>query len=478
MQITTPQLHSIYTIIIIVIMYALTWTIALLHTIYYWASIKIKQKTEDYKLKVNEMPMVTVIIPERNEPINLILRLIKALLKQTYPKDKMEVIIVSDDSEDKYVEIKEKTMELALKEGLMIKIYRRDKPIGFKSGALNYALKRSHGKYIITFDVDAIPKEDFIEKAITYMEYKELDALATRWSTLNVNDTPITEAQAISMEFLIPILLKGKAILNKPIIMPGCGYIIRRNTLIEIGGWSENMLADDLDISIKLITSGRKIGYLEDAEVKVEVTASYKDFKNQQSRWIYVSLQTLMKYINKILKANIPLTWKIDLILHLLQYQAILANLMLPILALTSILFKVDVLLHAITLIPVMMTFLSMEALSYIHTARKFGLSITKSIIIMGRCTALTAALAPQTLIQNIKLLMKYSEGWKVTPKGEYMKKISDGKTTFIEKTLTIIGLITMIILLILGYNASAICILTLTLPYAYVSLKTSSGSW
>jgi cellulose synthase/poly-beta-1,6-N-acetylglucosamine synthase-like glycosyltransferase len=479
-QITIPTIQPIQTITLITIIYALTWAIMIVHAIYYWTGIKGKYKEgKKAKAKLKEHPKTTIIIPVRNEEAETIIELLEALSKQTYPKDKMEIIIVNDDIEQKFKEIRDKIMETEYVKGMEVKIYRREKPKGFKAGALNYALKKSSGKYIVVFDADTIPKETFLEETITHMEIEGLDALATRWSTKNIGASPIAEAQAVSMEFLTSIIMRGKKILGKPIIIPGSGCIFKKETLIEIEGWDEeDGLGEDLEISMKLILNGKKIDYMDEVDVKVEVPSSYEDFKKQQSRWAYGATRILVKNIPKIVKANIPLTWKIDVILHLLQYHAILANFAISILALLSIIIKTDLMAQATFLIPITIALSALEATAYMHTAKRLGLKTWRSIVMMGRCTALAAVLAPQVLIQNIKVIVGRRGKWEVTPKGASAKKTSSRKAAIIENVTTIMGVIAMLTLIILGYGMSALCILTLTLPYAYIAWKTNNHKW
>jgi len=478
LQIIAPTIQPTYIMLIVTITYILTWIVIIYHSIYYWIGRKKKYNIKKYSLEIDKAPKTTIIIPVRNEPTRILLRLIEALSRQSYPKEKMEIIIVSDDTEEKYMEIKGEVENAASKYNLNIKTYRREENRGFKAGALNYALKRSNGKYIVVFDVDAIPNEKFLENAIAYMEGEGLDALATKWSTLNINDSPISEAQAISMEFLTSIILKGKMIMKKPIIIPGCGCIIKRDTLIEMGGWNEESLAEDLDLSVKLLTSGKKVGYMEEAEVKVEVPSNYEDFKKQQSRWIYGAVQTLTKNLTRIINAKIPLTWKIDITLYLLQYQAVLTNFVIALLAISSIIVKTDIISQAIPLIPITIVLSTLEAASYLHTAKKLGLKTWKSITIMGRCTALATALAIHILIQDIKIIFGIREKWNITPKGVTTKKTDGKRIGIIESITTVMGLIMIITLLSLGYKASALCILTLTIPYAYITWKTINKVW
>jgi cellulose synthase/poly-beta-1,6-N-acetylglucosamine synthase-like glycosyltransferase len=185
-QITIPVIQPIQTITLITIIYAFTWTIMIIHAIYYWTGVR-GEEAKKVKAKLKEYPKTTIIIPVRNEEATTIIELLKALSKQTYPKDKMEIIIVSDDTEQKFKEIRDKIMEATCVKELEVKIYRREEPRGFKAGALNYALKRSNGKYVVVFDADTIPKETFLEETITHMDNKDYECITNSRSTSSIH---------------------------------------------------------------------------------------------------------------------------------------------------------------------------------------------------------------------------------------------------------------------------------------------------
>ncbi|RLE48613.1 MAG: hypothetical protein DRJ18_01655 [Candidatus Methanomethylicota archaeon] len=446
------------------------------HVTYYWIG-KIKSREAEQLKKLETAPPITIIVPVRNEPIGIITRLLEALAQQQYPKDKMEIIVVSDDEEAYFKEIKQKLEEISSEKSLSVRIFRRENPKGFKAGALNYALQRSNGKYVVIFDADAVPEPNYLKKAIQFLEANsEIDGLAARWIPLNMSSTPISEAQAVSLDFLTSIFYEGRSRIEGPIIAPGCGCIFRKKAVLKVGGWNEDCLAEDVELSVKLLLSGGKIAYLSSANVKVENPETYGAFKKQQARWIYGSTQVLVKYFTKIIKSNIPLLWKLDLILYLLQYHVLLANFAFASLALASILAQTDLLLPSIYFSPILMALLAIQAYAYYDTARKLGFNTIKSITVMGRCTAIAAALAPLVLLQNAKILTGFRERWYTTPKGPLAKAVKG--LNLAEPLLGIAGTLAGLLLLKMGFTASAMCLFTLSLPFIYVSWKAGRGVW
>jgi len=448
----------------------LSLTTILYHVIYYW---KGKRRNDQISIKFNEKPEITILIPIKNEPVEIVNRVLKSLLKQTYPKEKMQIIIISDDSEEKFKKIEKKILR---EEKLKIELYRRKKPKGFKAGAINHAISKSRGEYIVILDADAVLEEEYLEKAIGYMDNKrDVDIVATCWQPLNPKETPISEAQSISLNYLTNVFFKSRREGAGPIIAPGSGCIIRRKLLEELGGLDEKCLAEDVELSIRTILSGRKVDFFEDAKIYVENPEKYYVFKRQQARWIYGTNQVLIKYLGRILTAKIPLSWKLGLIMHLTQYQALLINIAIAIISATSLILGEDLVAINNYYMPIFIIALGAMAYSYYDAATQAGLTPKKSIINMGRSTAIISSLTPTVIIQDIKAIFRIGERWYITPKG---KKKSGKKICLTEIVIGTVGILLAIILFFNRYMASASSIFTMSLPYLYVGIKTLMGKW
>lgn len=164
------------------------------------------------------------------------------------------------------------------------------------------------------------------------------------------------------------------------------------------------------------------------------------------------------------------MVWKLDLILYLLQYHVLLANFVFITLALTSIFARVDLLLPSIYFSPFLVALSTIKGFLYYNTARHLGFSPIKSIIVMGRCTAMATALAPIVLSQSFKLLLGLREGWYILPKGSLARRVRSKSPSLLEALLATSSILIGLILLILGFTISALCIFTFSIPYLYVS--------
>src|SRR3990172_6846891 len=111
-------------------------------------------------------PVVTIQLPMYNE-FYVIERLIEAVCAIDYPKDKMEIQVL-DDSTDESVDVAFTTVRQYRELGYDIKhIHRKDRS-GFKAGALKHGLETARGEFIAIFDADFVPNTDFLRKTLPH----------------------------------------------------------------------------------------------------------------------------------------------------------------------------------------------------------------------------------------------------------------------------------------------------------------------
>ena len=189
---------------------------------------------------------VSVIIPTRNEPPHVLRRLSNFIENTTSKLRNVEFIIV-DDSDRPNHDI------LCLKK--IAKVIHRDKPRGFKPGALNDALKVSNGEIVVIVDSDTVFSVEFLENMCGCIESGY--TLAQSKTFPESVEGLVAAAYASYVCFRNEFLLKGTAALGLPFIA-GYGYGLSRKTILAAGGWSEKTLAEDIDLFVKLFSKGER----------------------------------------------------------------------------------------------------------------------------------------------------------------------------------------------------------------------------
>lgn len=245
-------------------------------------------------------PLVTILIPTRNELAAI--RCAKRCLNFDYPPEKMQIII-GDDSDDP--EIMAIMDEYANENRGKIQIHRRKSNLGFKPGNLNSMLPVSKGEYIVVFDSDFLPQPDFLRKMLYPLE-NDLDLVLTqaRWRLQNFDQNIFSIMGGIVSFYAHYAAYPFLKAIGANSYLGGSGYVIRKSTILEIGGWLEGTLTEDSDASLELLKRGKKMLYLEDVLVDCEVPFSLEDTYKQQKRWAFGNITTFKRNLIGVLRSK------------------------------------------------------------------------------------------------------------------------------------------------------------------------------
>ena len=143
--------------------------------------------------------MVTVQLPIFNE-YYVAGRLIDSVIALQYPKDKLEIQVL-DDSTDDCRELTEAKVDEYQKQGFHIQHFHRTNREGHKAGALKEGLEKAKGEFIAIFDADFIPSPGFLEKTVPFFyEDKKIGMVQTRWGHINEDYSLLTKAQSIGVD--------------------------------------------------------------------------------------------------------------------------------------------------------------------------------------------------------------------------------------------------------------------------------------
>ena len=282
------------------------YLVMVLYVIFFVNGGKEKEKALDFK----KAPFVSIHIPTRNELAAITCA--KCCLEFDYPKDKMEILI-GDDSDKP--EISAKLKEFASKNSKLVKVIRREKNIGFKSGNLNNLIDYSKGDFFVIFDSDYAPPNDFLKRIIApLVEDKNLSATQARWNPVNAdqNFSSILAASIVYVFHLISLPFLKK--LSGTVTLCGSAEAVRRSDLEALGKWELGSLTEDIEYSFRLIKANKKVLYLEGLECSCEVPFTTRDLYMQQMRWAYGVIKALKKHFFSILQSrNIAFPKKLPL---------------------------------------------------------------------------------------------------------------------------------------------------------------------
>lgn len=274
------------------------------------------QKIQPLKLELpKELPRVTVQLPIYNE-VYVVERLIRHVCNFEYPKDKLEIQVL-DDSTDETQELAESLVNEYREKGFDIHYIHRNNREGFKAGALRYGLELATGEFVAIFDADFIPQPDFLIKTIPYFQNPEVGMVQTRWGHINEDYSILTRSAALSLDahFVLEQQVRNKA--GFFINFNGTAGIWRKKTIIDAGNWQSDTLTEDLDLSYRAQLKGWKFVFLNDVVSPAELPADINALKTQQFRWTKGAVETAKKILPLLLKAKLPLKVKLEGLVHL-----------------------------------------------------------------------------------------------------------------------------------------------------------------
>ncbi len=269
-----------------------------------------------FELNDEELPMVTIQLPVFNEKY-VMERLIDNIFFMDYPKDKLEVQVL-DDSTDDTIEISKRKVEEYKAQGFDISLFHRIDRQGYKAGALKQATPSAKGEYIAIFDADFLPNPDFLKKTIPHFKNENVGVVQTRWEHINQSYSLLTRLQAFQLNVHFTVEQQGRESGDYLLQFNGTAGVWRKETISDAGGWEADTLTEDLDLSYRAQLKGWKIVYLEEVGSPAELPAEMNGLKSQQFRWMKGGAETARKMIPTIWKSNIPLHKKIHGTAHLL----------------------------------------------------------------------------------------------------------------------------------------------------------------
>ena len=281
---------GIYTACLILIFYysCIQMTLA----IAYVRNRKKRKLEEIPQFDSKNAPKVTIQLPMYNE-MYVAERIIETAAAFDYPRDKFQIQVLDDSTDETKDIIAAKVAELAAT-GLNIQHIHRTDRTGYKAGALDDAMDRVQGEFIAIFDADFVPDKDFLIRTMPY--FKEgIGVVQSRWGHLNKTYSLLTELQAFGLNGHFAIEQGGRNASGHFINFNGTAGIWRKTCIEEAGGWEHDTLTEDLDLSYRAQMRGWKFKYLEDVESPAELPITMSALKSQQHRWMKGGAECFIK---------------------------------------------------------------------------------------------------------------------------------------------------------------------------------------
>ncbi len=259
-------------------------------------------------------PRVSLMVAAKNEEA-VIAKIVQQLCTLDYPGDRHDVWIVDDNSTDQTPLILDRLRQ----QYPQLNVVRRGSGAsGGKSGALNEVLSQAQGEIVGVFDADADVPRDLLRRVVPYFSAPAFGALQVRKAIANEKVNFWTKGQGAEMA--LDAYFQEQRIVTGGIgELRGNGQFVSRQALDTVGGWNEQTITDDLDLTIRLHLAHWKVGILVNPAVEEEGVTTAIALWHQRNRWAEGGYQRYLDYWRWIV--NQPLGWKkkLDLFSFLLM---------------------------------------------------------------------------------------------------------------------------------------------------------------
>jgi cellulose synthase/poly-beta-1,6-N-acetylglucosamine synthase-like glycosyltransferase len=251
-------------------------------------------------------PPVTILVAAHNEE-KVVANILTALMGVNYPPNKMLVVPVNDRSTDRTREIID---------GFVARYPRRIRPFhrtsgkGGKAAALKDAMEMVETEVILIFDADYIPGSGLIKQLVAPFFDPQVGGVMGRVVPLNVGTNLLT--RLLDLERSGGYQVDQQARMNLHLVPQHGGTVagVRLSALREIGGWNDNSLTEDTDLTYRLLLSGWQTVYQNRSECYEEVPETWAVRIKQIMRWAKGHNQALAAYAVHLLFGKHRATWR------------------------------------------------------------------------------------------------------------------------------------------------------------------------
>jgi cellulose synthase/poly-beta-1,6-N-acetylglucosamine synthase-like glycosyltransferase len=298
-----PWLTTVFQLVLAVIV-VLIVVYTLRHYIFTLNRMFGVQRHPYIDIDVADWPSVTVLVAAHNEE-QVIEGSLRCLMEVDYPSERLTVIPMNDRT-------REVIDALALEFAGRIKPFHRTEGKPGKAAALKDAMTRINSELIVVFDADYVPSTGLIKQLVAPLFDPEVGATMGRVVPQNTGANLLT--RLLDLERSGGYQVDQQARMNLRLVPQYGGTVgaVRVQALQSIGGWRDDVLAEDTDLTYRLLLNGWQTVYQNRAECYEEVPQSWPVRIRQIMRWTKGHNSALSSY-GHLLFRNKNFGWPVKL---------------------------------------------------------------------------------------------------------------------------------------------------------------------
>jgi cellulose synthase/poly-beta-1,6-N-acetylglucosamine synthase-like glycosyltransferase len=255
--------------------------------------------TEDWRRRVTSRtptprldgrpPMVSLHVPAHNEPSDMVIQTLTSLLHLDYPR--YEIIAIDDNTED---EALWRPVEAWCAEHGVKFVHLADWP-GYKSGALNYALREMTDpqvELVGVVDSDYQIDAGFLGRCAPLFADPQVGFVQAPQDYRDWRHAPYYRRLYYSYKYFFAVSQPSRNERNGAIFAGTMG-LIRRRALEETGGWDEWCITEDAELSLRLLRAGWSGLHVDQSWGHGVMPLTFEALKSQRYRWCFGGIQIL-----------------------------------------------------------------------------------------------------------------------------------------------------------------------------------------
>ncbi|HKC24324.1 MAG TPA: glycosyltransferase family 2 protein [Thermoanaerobaculia bacterium] len=239
---------------------------------------------------MKEAPFVSVVMPVRNEA-GFVARALRAVLTQSWPEEKLEVIVADGMSTDGTREIVESFAEVHPR------VTRIDNPGRIAPTGLNAAIARARGDVVVRVDGHCEIAPDYVARCVQHLVVDEVDCVGGPLTT--VGTTRVARAIALAMSSRFGVGgARFRVGTDRPVLADTVAFpAFRRAALTRTGAFDEELVRNqDDEYSFRLRKRGGKILLAPDVRAVYYSRASWPRLAGQYFQYGFYKVRVAQKH--------------------------------------------------------------------------------------------------------------------------------------------------------------------------------------
>ncbi len=239
-----------------------------------------------------DLPMISLHVPAHNEPPGMVIDTLRSLVRLDYPR--YEVIVIDDNTDDEA--LWRPVQHWCARHG--VKFVHLEKWPGYKSGALNYALRYltdPRAELIGVVDSDYQIEPGFLRACAGAFADPWIGFVQAPQDYRGWRQAAYYRRLYYSYKYFFAISQPSRNERDGAIFAGTMG-LIRRVALDELGGWAEWCITEDAELSLRLLRAGWSGLHLDQSWGRGIMPLTFEALKGQRYRWCFGGIQLLRRH--------------------------------------------------------------------------------------------------------------------------------------------------------------------------------------